>query len=170
MRFLVDGYNFAHRAGLFGGDPEAARRRTLARLQALARGGDRVTVVWDARHAPPGAPGRSVTGSVEETFAREGSADEEILRLVRDADAPRELCVITDDLEVSRPAKAIGAAGMSVKEAVAKLGAGERHRGPRGDAGDDTAGGEKPPLPTEAELDEWEKLFGREEPGEETAE
>ncbi|MCU0722739.1 MAG: NYN domain-containing protein [Planctomycetes bacterium] len=160
MHYLVDGYNFAHRAGLHEGPLEGVRRRTASRLRGLARRGDRVTVVWDAAGAPPGVPRRASGNPVEQVFARGATADEEILSLVREAEAPRGLCVVTDDRGVSRPARAIGAAVMGVREAVERLGARGRLPGARGRAEDGTAGGEKPPPPTGAELDEWERLFG----------
>jgi hypothetical protein len=167
MRYLVDGYNYAWRARLQGGDPEAVRRRIAERLGPLARGGHRLTLVWDSANAPPGVPRRTQSGPVEHLFAAPpGSADDEILALVRDADDPRELCVVTDDLGIARPARNLGVAVLAVREVEERLGLSPKGPARGGSPGAGNASDEKPPPPTGRELDEWERLF-REGPGEE---
>lgn len=154
VHFLVDGCNYLHRARLFGDVSfEQARHRLEVRLRVLRGKGDQVTIVWDARRAPPGVPRAEADRGVEHEFAHRdrGSADEAILRRLRTAADPRGFCVVSDDNDVTRPARQLGAAVRSVADIESRV----RGRGAPEDVGD-----EKPPPPRGAEVDEWLRIFG----------
>jgi len=110
MRFVVDGYNVAHR--LFGRDSRKAtqeqlRDALLRRVRRFATRRRRVTVVFDG---VPGPGARGVprgTGDMEIVYAP--SADDEIVDLVRRSDAPDRLRVVSRDREVTGRAVQLGA-------------------------------------------------------------
>lgn len=181
MRYLVDGYNYLHRARLFDArDLEGGRRRLERRLAPLRRSGDQVTLVWDSKGggaAARGAPPRESGRDVEHLFPRgRKTADEVILDWIRRAEDPGALCVVSDDGDIARPAKQLGARVRSVASVERELAriSGEVPGGPRGRAGGPRArrGGEarggggqeeadeKPPPPSRAEVDEWLRAFG----------
>ncbi len=124
--FLIDAHNALYR--LYDPAPanaDAGRRAVVDRAkEALrARGGagtgERAHLVFDTaaagRHRA-GAHGRD--GAVSWSYA-DGSADEEILRLVRGNDAKDEgarLVVVTDDRELRGRAAQLGAAVLRVEE------------------------------------------------------
>lgn len=141
--YLIDGYNYLHRAQLLAGkDLEGARRLLVRRVAPL---GGKVTVVWDARHGPQGA-GRETVRNVTSIFAR--SADERILALLRGAADPAACCVVTDDREVAGRARQLRARSLSVGEVERRLSV-------------SAAGDEKPASPrTSAEVREWLEYFG----------
>jgi predicted RNA-binding protein with PIN domain len=160
MNFLIDGYNYLRRANLFRGAAlEVARRRLAERLRPLARAGDRVTIVWDARNAPGGLPSEETAGGARHVFARRSaSADDEILLRLRNAEKPRSYCVVSDDTDITRPAKQLGAAVLSIRDAEMRLAAAGRPPIEQGEDDD-----EKPPPPRGNEIQEWLDLFGRDE-------
>lgn len=122
--FLVDGHNALFR--LFDPPPEnadAARRAVLDRAKAalLRRApAERAHVVFDTSTAAgrmrAHTSGRD--GAVSWSYA-DGSADEEILRLVREGgakDAGRPIVVVTDDRELRGRASQLGAKTLRVHE------------------------------------------------------
>jgi predicted RNA-binding protein with PIN domain len=154
VHFLVDGYNYLHRARLFGDvSLEQARHRLATRLRALRGKGDEVTIVWDARRAPSGLPRGEADRGVEHEFAHRdrGSADEAILRRLRAAADARGYCVVSDDGEVVRSARQLGAAVRSIADVESRV------RGRIPSAPDDD---EKPPPPRGSEVDDWLRIFG----------
>jgi len=160
MWYIVDGYNFAHQAGLFSGEVEAIRQRVVNRIGGLAGRQDRVTVVWDAREKPPGAPRRVRSGIVEQLFAQgDGSADETIIALVREASDTGGICVVTDDLGVSRPARNMGARVLSVQEAGEKLHFPRERRQRHEPSKTDDMEEEKPMHMSASESEELQRLF-----------
>jgi predicted RNA-binding protein with PIN domain len=161
VRYLVDGYNYLHRARLLRGDLQRARRGLEARLVTLRGRGHQVTVVWDARRAPPGLPGREERASVESVYARgsAGSADAAILDRLRHADDPRRYVVVTDDREVAGAARQLGARTASVAEVEAIVAPPSARDAP---AGEDPAS-EKPPAPSPGEVAGWLDYFGASE-------
>jgi predicted RNA-binding protein with PIN domain len=95
-RLLVDGMNvIGSRPDGWWRDRPAAMRALVARLAALAGGGDQVTVVFDGREPgePVAAPG------VEVLFAPGGpnSADDRIVEIVAADEDPRRLTVVSSD-------------------------------------------------------------------------
>jgi len=157
VHHFVDGYNYLHRARLpVPRRLEEARSRLARRLAPLARGGGAVTIFWDARgRASAGVPGgsdREAVGGVEMCYCpgRDG-ADGAIRARLRAAPDPRSIRVVTDDAEVARAAKQLGARVSSVA-AIEKRLAG---RAPAEPADDD-----KPPPPGPDEIAGWLRYFG----------
>jgi predicted RNA-binding protein with PIN domain len=113
VRYLIDGYNllFAH----LGTPPnrqltralERARRRLLEKLRA-GHGDDAmdVTVVFDAAHAPSDAPAELDYHGIHVSFAvHQERADDLIEQLIREASAPRQLTVVTNDHHIQHAAR-----------------------------------------------------------------
>ena len=122
--FLIDGHNALFK--LFDPPPENAdtvRRMVIERAKAALEtrpSGERVHVVFDTSSAAgrmrAGTHGRD--GAVTWSYA-DGSADEEILRLVRAGggkDAGRTIAVVTDDRELRGRAGQLGAKMLRVHE------------------------------------------------------
>jgi predicted RNA-binding protein with PIN domain len=110
--YLIDGYNllFAY----LGAPParglsrglERARRRLLELVHSRHDGEPaEVTVVFDAAHAPPGAPAELDYRGVHVVFTPAESADERIEGLIRKASAPRQLTIVTDDHHIQQAAR-----------------------------------------------------------------
>lgn len=105
MLYLVDGYNVAHR--LFGvagrrASAEQLRDAVLRRIRPFCSRRRRVIVVFD------GDPdGRPIRGELEIRYAR--SADDEIVRIVRDHPDPGRLRVVSHDREVTGKSRQLGA-------------------------------------------------------------
>ena len=107
MHYLVDGYNVAHR--LFGvagrrATPEELREAVLRRIRPFCSKRRRVVVVFDGT---PDDFGARRGGVLEIRFAR--SADDEIVRIVRDDPDPSRLRVVSHDREVTGRARQLGA-------------------------------------------------------------
>jgi hypothetical protein len=111
--YLIDGYNllFAY----LGAPPsrklskalERARRRLLELLRTGHPGklAD-ITVVFDAAHAPPGAPAEIDYHGMHVTFAiHHERADDFIETAIRRESAPGRLTVVTDDQHIQRAAR-----------------------------------------------------------------
>jgi predicted RNA-binding protein with PIN domain len=113
VRYLIDGYNllFAH----LGTPPsrhltralERARRRLLEQLRAgHGDAGTDVTVVFDAAHAPLGAPAELDYHGIHVSFAvHQERADDLIEQMIRQAPAPRQLTVVTNDHHIQHAAR-----------------------------------------------------------------
>ena len=119
--FLVDGHNALHQlVETPPSNADAARQLVIGRVRAtlaVRRPTERAHVVFDTTPAGrmrAGTHGRD--GAVSWSYA-DGSADEEILRLVRDGggkDAGREIVVVTDDRELRGRAVQLGAKALKV--------------------------------------------------------
>jgi hypothetical protein len=110
MRYLVDGYNLLHATGHLGGKVgphglERARRALLGRLVILAKAGDDVTVVFDARRAPAAVEPEQVHQGVHVRYALDREADDLIEELIRRDSAPRSLTVVSDDRRLKDAAR-----------------------------------------------------------------
>ncbi len=113
MATLIDGYNLLHVTGIFGhgsqrGAFEQSRR---ALLDFLVTSMDEAecaltTVVFDSAEAPPGLLRQFQHHGLTIHYASGyESADELIEELIRRADAPRQLTVVSSDHRVQRAAK-----------------------------------------------------------------
>ena len=143
MADLVDGNNLIGRLG--GG----TREGLVAELCDLARKkGKKLTVVFDGP-PEPGRPKVQAIGGVTVVYAAPRSADEEIVRRIREARDPRGVTVVTDDRALSTAVAAAGARTADVevfsRDASARL-----SRTGIGDA-------EKPAPP--GGLADWERWF-----------
>jgi len=111
MRYLIDGYNLLHAMGVLLGRVgphglEKARLALLGRLIALH--GDeigQVTVVFDARNAPPGAAPQDEYRGVHILYALHEEADDVIEALIHKETAPRQLTVVSDDHRLKEAAR-----------------------------------------------------------------
>ncbi len=142
--FLVDGHNALFK--LFDPAPEnadTARRLVIERAKAALSTrppSERAHVVFDTSSAAgrmrAGTHGRD--GAVTWSYA-DGSADEEILRLVQDGggkDGGRTIAVVTDDRELRGRAGQLGAKMLRVHEwFTAKDAAADRAPRAEGDTG-----------------------------------
>src|SRR5437879_5809156 len=94
--YLIDGYNLVHAMGILGGRVgpaglENARQRLLDYLGSAhgSEEGAAVTVVFDARHAPPGVPAEGHYRGLHIRFAvKHDEADDLIEELIHEARAP----------------------------------------------------------------------------------
>lgn len=152
-RVVIDGYNLLFRDHEPGAAPlDQLRADFLRRVDAARPAGTEVVVVFDGRPGPavrdPGAaPGLSVRFA-----ASPRSADDLIVRLVRSS-ARGSTTVLTRDRELGRRVKAAGA-GLGDPDAFFRR---PKHRSGR------PRRAEKPRPPEGAELDEWERLFRKNE-------
>jgi predicted RNA-binding protein with PIN domain len=163
MLYLIDGYNLLYAMGVLlpkRTGPlvlEYARRRLLSLLgerhgpQARA-----VTVVFDARKAPPGAAAEMDYEGIHVAFAvNQEEADDLIEQLIRRASVPRQLTVVSDDHRIQHAAR---------RRQCVVLGCGEymdwlaQNRQPRREA-PRTQGRANKPLPPE-EVRLWLETFG----------
>ena len=112
MLYLIDGYNLLYALGVLRGrvGPTGLEKARL-RLLGLLRGahGDEateVTVVFDAAGAPPGAAEAQEYEGIQVRFAvRQPAADDLIEILIRQAGAPRQLTVVSDDHRIQTAAR-----------------------------------------------------------------
>jgi predicted RNA-binding protein with PIN domain len=128
MLWLIDGYNLLFAAGLLAEGQigphgvEKARLGLLGRLASVL--GDqaaRATVVFDARHSPPGAPAAGSHRGVHVHFAHEKQeADDLIEQLIHD-NASRSLTVVSNDQRLIRAAKQRDCRSISCEEFMAWL-------------------------------------------------
>ncbi len=112
-RLFVDGTNLLHALGRArGGAPaEGAPLPAAAlvgRLRALVPAATAVTIVLDGTPAP-GAIGRRVTSGVEVRYAGSRTADVLLHDLARTTPNPELTLVVTDDAELGRALRALGA-------------------------------------------------------------
>jgi len=98
MHVLIDGMNvIGSRADGWWRDREGAMRALVADLADLcAETGDEMTVVLDTRPFELPEPGASGPNVVFASGSR-GAADDEIVRIVREAAEPHSFLVVTSD-------------------------------------------------------------------------
>jgi predicted RNA-binding protein with PIN domain len=115
MIVFVDGHNALNVLGVDAGNHEADRGALLREVRErvrLMRPG--ATVFFDG-HPPPGEFAASQARGVRVVFSRNREADEDIVDAVRDADEPRRVLVVTDDLGLSRRVQQLGAVAQRVR-------------------------------------------------------
>jgi len=150
MPILIDGHNLIGRLPDLRLDDPDDEAKLVLRLRAYAaRTRKRITVVFD--QGLPGGEAPQLSGAgVKVVFASAGRSADGVLRerIRRDSD-PRGLLVVTSDVGVAAAAQARGARVMRSEEFAAQLVA------PAADAAD----GRETTL-SEAEVEEWLRLFG----------
>jgi hypothetical protein len=112
-RLYVDGTNLLHALGRARGATPAEgaplpAAALVGRLRALVPAATAVTIVLDGTPAP-GAVGRRVTSGVEVRYAGSRSADVLLHDLARTTPNPELTLVVTDDIELGRALRALGA-------------------------------------------------------------
>jgi predicted RNA-binding protein with PIN domain len=157
MHYLIDGYNLLHAMGVVQGrlGPDGLEKARL-RLLGLLRGAygveeaSRVTVVFDAAGAPPGATEVSDYKGIRVRFAvRQPEADDLIESLIGQDSAPKNLRVVSDDQRVQQAARRRRCTAVGCAEYLEWLQHHRRQRLPR----DSRAAG-KPEAVSEAEA-QW---------------
>lgn len=112
MKLLIDGYNLLHASGVFArkgqGELHSARLALLHWLGAHVPHEQlpHTTVVFDAKHAPPGCPRRLQHCGMTILFAAgHREADDLIEQLIQRTTAPRDLTVVSSDRRLQRAAR-----------------------------------------------------------------
>jgi len=108
MPLIVDGYNVLFAIGRYGRGKaigevlDEARQRLLAELvRHCQHTGEAATVVFDSRKATGGASRQDTLPGVRILYSHPPrTADDDILRLVEQSTAPRQLRVVTSDREL----------------------------------------------------------------------
>ena len=149
----MDGYNVMHRIPGFPEiierDQEEARERFLRLIAPLAlRAKESWTVVFDG----PGGGRDRAPGPVDVVFTRD--ADAWILRELRAERHPGSVTVVTsDEKDIGREARSLGAAVQSADAMAAAIAKRKRGAAPR-------PAPEKPEHSSEADVDYWLRRFG----------
>lgn len=127
MIVFVDGHNALNVLGVDAGDHEADRgaliRQVRERVRRMRPG---ATVFFDG-HPPPGEFAVGQARGVRVVFSLDREADEAIVDAVRDADDPGRVLVVTDDLELERRVKQLGAISSRVRAFFAEERTAIRH-------------------------------------------
>jgi len=111
MQFLIDGYNLMFTLGLLGRHTgrkalERARADLIAWLrQTQAKRHAKVTLVFDGRESASEAADEHVTDDLHVLFSVGQTADDAIAELIRNADNPRKLVVVSSDHRIQNAAK-----------------------------------------------------------------
>jgi hypothetical protein len=120
MIVFVDGHNALNVLGVDAGNHEADRgalvREFRERVRRMRPG---ATVFFDG-HPPPGEFAVGQARGVRVVFSLHREADDAIVDAVRDADEPRRVLVITDDLELARRVAQLGATTARVRAFFAR--------------------------------------------------
>jgi predicted RNA-binding protein with PIN domain len=156
MKLMIDGHNLIGQTpGLRLDDPEdEAKLVMLLRSYAARRRGRALVVVFD--HGVYGHPQRLDGYGVVCHFARSPQdADTQIARRLRGLARPREWALVTSDRALARVAEERGVRVIDSLAFAAQLTA---PRKPRADAAEEKYDAHL----SEAELDEWLRLFGEE--------
>jgi predicted RNA-binding protein with PIN domain len=163
MLFLVDGYNLMYSLGYLTKRTrpqglEAARGRLLAFLRdAHGDESHRVTVVFDAKHAPENALAERVHDGIRVLFAlTQEQADDLLEEMIRKASVPKQLAVVSDDRRVRTAGERRQCLAWSCNEYLDYLeGARSARHRPR-----PAADGGKPEKLSQEETQRWLEEFG----------
>jgi predicted RNA-binding protein with PIN domain len=135
MRYLVDGYNLLHAMGALAGRTgpgglEKARLRLLGWLAgALGPRADQVTVVFDARHPPPGAKPQFDHDGIQVLFAiKQQEADDLIEERIQRESTPRQLTIVSDDHRLHDAARRRGCPALDALDFFELVERGRRRR------------------------------------------
>ncbi len=122
MPFLIDGHNLiAKTPGLRLDDPDDEARLVERLRRYRARTGRQITVFFDA--GLPGGPDRDLsTAGVQVIFAPQGqTADEMIIRRLRQTRNPQGMVVVSSDQAIIRAARQRGIRVMRSETFAAEL-------------------------------------------------
>ncbi len=125
---LIDGYNLLHASTVIGTAGRTALERSREALldwlgQLLSEEQRRrTTVVFDARHAPPGLPRSLQRHDLTVLFAaRGGEADELLEELILEHSSPRWLIVVSSDHRLHRAARRRRATAVDSEQWIAEM-------------------------------------------------
>jgi predicted RNA-binding protein with PIN domain len=132
MSYVIDGYNLLHALGALHGrlGPAGLKRARDQLLEMLHRAHDeeagQVTVVFDAKHSPPGLPAEETYRGLRVCYAvHQDQADDLIEFLIQHDSVPRQLTVVSDDHRLQRAARRRGCIVLGCQEYLDEL---ERRR------------------------------------------
>jgi predicted RNA-binding protein with PIN domain len=118
--YLIDGYNLIHALGMIQrnmgpGGLEKSRGQLLAFLtEAFGDSSSRVTVIFDAKRAPPGVSRQQEFHGLHIHFAgKNQTADDMIETLIDEEPQPLSLVVISNDMRLQSAARHRGARAWS---------------------------------------------------------
>jgi predicted RNA-binding protein with PIN domain len=141
MQYLIDGYNLLHAMGVMParagpGGLARARRCLLGLLHGVYEAeSHRVTVVFDAAGAPPGASGEETFKGIHVCYARHQlEADDLIEQQIRHEGAPRQLTVVSDDHRLQTAARRRNCVALGCMEYLDELDRLRRLRRPKAEA------------------------------------
>jgi len=169
MDVIVDGYNVIFKVPELGAntkkcDIEILRNKFLSILeQYMEKRKHKLIVVFDGKDA--GISHKSNISGIDVVFPRHGlDADEEIKRMVRNSNRPREIMVVTSDREIKRSVEKCGSKVMGaldfyrdVTKKIARQTTGGRgHKEIMRDEGEPMS---KYTGPSKAEAEHWLKVF-----------
>ena len=128
LHVILDGYNVLLRWGGFRekmqeGGIEDGRRRLVQFLEVQRPQGslrNRVTVVFDGRSQVVGNWRQPQSRMVRVLFSQDEPADEQIVRMVGQEEAPSQVVVVTDDRPLAARVRQFGAKIVSVREFMQK--------------------------------------------------
>lgn len=162
MSYLIDGYNLLYSLGrarkrMGPSELERARVRLLDLLAgAMGDEAGRLTVVFDAAHAPPGVLAEQIYKRIHVLYAiRENQADDRIEELIRRDSAPQKLTVVSDDHRLQQAARRRHCGVMKCMEFLDFLDQ-QRHRPPAAPPPVAT----KPEKVSAEETEQWLRVFG----------
>lgn len=159
MPLLVDAYNVLHVVGVLPPDLAGIDLEELAVLIAESRFRDEEAVLACDGVSKPHQVEQ--TGRVEVRFAGPGvTADDLILRLVRDSSAPRRITVVTSDREIAVNARRRRAVVIS-SEAFLEMLASDRQR--PGTGGPPPASTPSSEAAGRRQVEHWLRFFGVDE-------
>lgn len=116
--YIIDGYNLIHALGMIqkqvnpGGLEEARRKLLVFLADRFGADSARVTVVFDAQHAPRRVARQQVAHGLHVHFApKDQTADDWIEKLIADEPQPRRLVVVSNDHRLQTAARQRAARG-----------------------------------------------------------
>ena len=164
MSFLIDGNNLNFALVDAEGSP-VSRQRLCRMLAPLLAAGEWVCVVFDGP-SPQAALATEIAGQVHVEYAAPQSADQILVRLIRDDTAPRRLTVVSTDHVIRQAARRRRCRSVTSEEFASFVHRLNRRRLP--------AGTEEPDEKTRGlspqQVDQWLKEFQVKPPTEDESE
>ncbi|NOT01662.1 MAG: hypothetical protein HOP29_13655 [Phycisphaerales bacterium] len=170
---IIDGNNLLHAAHARGPRQPIGRETLVRRIESWAKGHrSAVTIVFDGPSPRPGLARQMTSGPVTVLFSAPESADDVIIRMIRDEFRRAALRIVTGDTAIAYEARNCRCAHVDATAFVDELmpdraDAARRATGATSSPDDDrnparatAARDDKPPPPTADESREWLDLFG----------
>ncbi|WP_165244330.1 NYN domain-containing protein [Paludisphaera soli] len=167
MRWLIDGYNVMHAAGVVDSKMgrhrfRDARQRFLDHLaRSLGELAGETTVVFDANQPPADFPVESVYRGITVIFAlADASADARIERILARHSTPKALTVVSNDREVRKAATSRKARAVKADDFLDRMPTLAYEKRPAIVPGPDPEAVRDAPVLDEAERAYWQEVFG----------
>jgi predicted RNA-binding protein with PIN domain len=159
MRYIIDGYNVLHAWGMLRGSvrPGQLERARLNLLDRLRQAPGEITVVFDARRAPPKADLEEDYHGIHVFYTRDESADDRIEDLLREASRPADVTLVSSDRRLLEAARRRGCRRLRCLEYLEELQRSERPAPPPPPMPPSNA---KPESVSPEEEREWLDAFG----------